>query len=71
MKEEILKLISNGYDVHYRKIFVGPLNREIFHKLKYQVHWDKSDTYSELFDTPNEAVECFIEKVREYKREKI
>lgn len=71
MKEEILKLINSGYDVTYKKIFIGPLNREIFHKLQYQVHWDKTDIYSELFDSPQEAVDKFIEKVMEYKREKV
>jgi hypothetical protein len=71
LKDEILKLVSNGFDVSYKRISVGPLNRDIFHKLQYQVHWDRSNPYSELFNTPKEAVEVFIEKVKELKREKI
>lgn len=71
LKEEIKKIVSNGYDVSYKRIFVGPLNRAIFNKLEYQVHWDKSDPYSETFKTPEEAVDKFIEKVRELKNDKI
>lgn len=71
MRDHSIELLRNGFDISYRRISVGPLNREIFNKLQYQVHWDKSEPFSALFDTPEKALEVFIEKVKELKREKV
>lgn len=68
MKEKITELVNRGFDVSHRRLSVGPLERPIFNKLQYQVHLDVTKPFSEVYDTPEEAVEVFLKLLKELGR---
>lgn len=62
-------LIKSGCDVQYKDMTVCDLKKhyefQAFNGPRYQVHNDTSDLkVNEVFFTPKEAAECFIENKR-------